>query len=57
MKKFRVSVSWTQVETFYIEAESEEEAREIADHMDLTDKGEYLCDSFHIDNVEEEETW
>jgi hypothetical protein len=53
--KFQVDVAWTFVGGQIIEADSEEEAREIAGEKPLSSfNGSYVGDSFTIDCVEED---
>ncbi len=54
MKTFQVDVAWTIVGGQLIKAETEAEAREIAEGMPLTSfNGYYNGDSFVIDTVSE----
>lgn len=50
---YKVKCFWTLGGTLDIEAENEDEARELAMEAMLPEKGEYLEASFEIDTVEE----
>ena len=51
--RFQVDVSWTFLGGQIIEADTAQEAREIAKEMSLSRfNGDYLTDSFEIDNIE-----
>jgi hypothetical protein len=50
MKTFQVEIFWTQTATLTLQAESEEEAKKIAEVMKLP-AGEYLQDSFTFGEV------
>ena len=58
MKTYRVPITWKMCSDYYIEANSEAEAIEIAKALPLPEHGEYLTDSFKIDegDIEEEES-
>jgi len=52
--KFQVDVSWLVMGGTVIEADTEEEARRLADDLPLSAfNADFLADSFAIDNVEE----
>lgn len=54
VKVWQVDVAWTFVGGQLIEAETEEEAREIAGEKPLSSfNGSYVADSFEIDCVDE----
>lgn len=46
--KYKIPVSWMQLATMEVEAESLEEAIEKADQMELPEDGEYLDGSFEV---------
>jgi hypothetical protein len=54
-KHYNVSVIWSLVGSYDIEAKSEKEAEDIAHQLPNPDNGEYLEGSFEIDNIKEEE--
>lgn len=58
MKTYRVPVTWEVCSDYYIKANSEEEAIEIAYELPLPEYSEYLTDSFKIDydDISEEES-
>ena len=53
-KIYEVTVSWTESATIEIEAESAEQARDIAYEREDTPDGEYVGDSFIVDSVKDE---
>ena len=57
MKTYRVPITWKMCSDYYIEANSEAEAINIAKDLPLPEHGEYLTDSFEIDkdDISEEE--
>ena len=54
---YHVNVSWTMVDTVEVEAESEEQARDMVDQtLGLpNNQRQYLDHSFRIDGVDEQE--
>jgi hypothetical protein len=48
MAKFKVAVQWMETAEIEIEAESLKEAMQKAKDADLPDNGEYLTDSFEV---------
>jgi hypothetical protein len=51
--KFEVSVSWTMTATMIVGADSKEEADNLVREMNLPTDGEYLDDSFNVDEMKE----
>ena len=53
MKTFIIECTWTMCGSYHVQAESEEQALEIAEEMNLPD-GEYIDGSYHADFIREE---
>jgi hypothetical protein len=56
MKTYKIAVEWTMIADIEVEANSLDEAIEKVEEMDsLPDNGEYLEDSFQVDEYLSEE--
>ena len=55
-KQFKIDCTWSMYGTYYITADSEDDARQIAKELPLPDDGYYLDDSFVIDEVTQLDT-
>jgi hypothetical protein len=53
MKTYTLHVSWTMTATMTLQADNEADARKQANDAPLPTSGDYLADSFQVDEVEE----